>query len=85
MKKKKGIKAQRAKPPTLPHTLAIDALIRDEEQNGRQKKKKGAKPQPNYPGPFGRLPLPAGIIRKAYSYTLAHREGVGLYLLVSKI
>ena len=35
-KKKKGIKAQRAKPPT--QTRAFDALIGDEEQNGKQKK-----------------------------------------------
>ena len=35
-KKKKGIKARSAKPP--PATQAIDALIGDEEQNGKQKK-----------------------------------------------
>ena len=35
---------------------AIDALIGEEEQNGKQKrakrKKQGAGPQPSYPGPF---------------------------------
>ena len=51
-KKKKGIKAQRVKPPTL--TWGIDALIRDEKQNIKLKKKnkKGASPQPSYPGPL---------------------------------
>ena len=38
--KKKRIKAQRVKPPTLPQ--AIDAFIGDEEQNEKQKKKKEA-------------------------------------------
>ena len=38
VKKKRGIKAQRMKPPTP--TQAIDALIRDEEQNEKQKKRK---------------------------------------------
>ena len=37
-KERKGIKAQRAKPPTL--TRAIGALIEDENQNEKQKKKK---------------------------------------------
>ena len=35
-KKKKGIEGQRTKP--LTPTLAIDALIGEEEQNGKQKK-----------------------------------------------
>ena len=39
-KKRKGIEAQRAKPPTL--TQSIDALIGDEEQNGKQKKETGS-------------------------------------------
>ena len=33
VKKKKGIKGQRTKPPTPPQ--AINALVRDEEQNGK--------------------------------------------------
>ena len=49
-KKRKGIEAQRAKPPTP--TRAIDVLIRDDEQ---KKKKQGAAPQSSYPGPFGHL------------------------------
>ena len=35
-KKNKGIEAQGVKPPT--QTRAIDALIGEEEQNGKQKK-----------------------------------------------
>ena len=35
-KKEKGGKGQRIKPPTP--TRAVDALIGDEEQNGKQKK-----------------------------------------------
>ena len=61
---KKRIEAQRAKPRTS--ISEIDALIGDEEQNGKQKKEKekqGAGPQPSYPGPFSRLLRRAGIIR----------------------
>ena len=48
VKKRKRIEAQRAKHPTPSRT--IDALIGDEEQNGKQeKKKKGASSQPSYP------------------------------------
>ena len=47
---------QRAK-PSIP-TLAIDALIGEEEQNEIQKKQRpGSKA--NYPGPFGRLLRPS--------------------------
>ena len=39
--------------------MAIDALIGEEEQNGKQertkRKKQGAGSQPRYPGPFRRL------------------------------
>ena len=35
-KERKGFEAQRVKPPTP--TLAMDALIGEEEQNGKQKK-----------------------------------------------
>ena len=45
LKKKKGIEAQRAKPPTPPP--GIDALIGDKEQNGKRRKKHGASPQPS--------------------------------------
>ena len=38
VKKRKGIEAQRGKPPTP--TRAFEALIGDEEQNEKQKKKK---------------------------------------------
>ena len=59
-KKRKGIAAERGKHPTP--SRAIDALIGDEEQNGKQKKTKGKKqgvgPQPSYPGPFGYLLQP---------------------------
>ena len=53
------------KPPTS--SWAIDALIEDEKQNGKQKKEKkkqGVGPQPNYSGCFLR---PACIIWLAYS------------------
>ena len=40
-KKRKGIEAQRVKPPNL--FRAIDALIGDEEPNGKQEKKKKKK------------------------------------------
>ena len=64
--RKESDRGQKAKPPTP--TQAIDALIGDEEQNGKQKKvkkrkKQGTGPQPSYPGPFGRLLRRAGIIR----------------------
>ena len=40
-KKKKEIEAQRAKPPTP--TQTIDALIGDEERNGKQRKEEKEK------------------------------------------
>ena len=49
-KKRKGIKAQRTKPPTP--TRAIDALIGDEEKNEKQKKKK----EEARSGPLTQLP-----------------------------
>ena len=55
-KKKKGIKAQRAKPPNP--TGAIDALTGNEEQKKTEEKKTKKKKeinlgaQPSYPGPF---------------------------------
>ena len=55
--KRKETEEQRVKHPTS--SRAIDALIGDEEQNGKLKrtktKKQGAGSQPSYPGPFGRL------------------------------
>ena len=52
--------------PPAPST-PTDALIEDEEQNGKQKKepkeKLGTDPQPSYPGPFSSLLRRAGIIR----------------------
>ena len=50
---KKEFEAQRTKLPTP--TKAMDALKEDEEQNGKQKKKLGADPQPSYREPFGRI------------------------------
>ena len=60
--KKKWIKGPRTKPPTP--TWGIDALPGEEEQNGKQEKKKKqeARPQTSYPGPFGRLLQPARTI-----------------------
>ena len=50
-KKRKGIETQRVKHPTP--SRAFDALLGDEEQNGKQKrtkrKKPGAGPQPSHP------------------------------------
>ena len=65
-KGKKEIEEQKVKPP-IP-IRAIDALIEDEEQNAKQKKrtkrkKQGTGPQPSYPGSSGRLLRPAVIIR----------------------
>ena len=64
-KKKKGIEALMAKHTTP--SRAIDAIIGEEEQNGKQKrakrKKQGAVPQPSYAGPFNRLLRRAGIIQ----------------------
>ena len=61
----KGIEIQRVKP--LTPTRAFDELIGDEEPTGKKKKeqkeKQGAGLQPSYPGPFGSLIRPAGIIR----------------------
>ena len=55
MKKRKRIEAQRAKPSSP--SQASDALIGDEEQNGKQKKNKkketGIGFSPRHPGPFG--------------------------------
>ena len=54
---KKSIEAQRAK-SHIP-TLAIDTIIGDEEQTGKnkreQRKKQGVALQPSYLGPLGRL------------------------------
>ena len=46
-------------------TPAIDALIRGEEKTGKKKrtKKQGVGLQPSYPGPFGHLLRPNGIIQ----------------------
>ena len=59
----KRIKAKKAKP--LTPTLAVDALIGDEEQMGKKKReqrqKEGAGFQPGYPRLFGRLLRPAGF------------------------
>ena len=50
VKKRKGIEAQRVKPPNP--SREVDELIEDEEQNGRQERKKKQRVglQPNYPG-----------------------------------
>ena len=65
LKKRKGIEALRVRHQTP--SRATDALIGDEEKNGKQKrtkrKKQGAGPQPSNPGPFSRLLQRAGIIR----------------------
>ena len=53
--RRKGIEAQRAKPPTP--SQAIDAHIGDEEHNGKQKKKqkqtrdRGAEGETSFPNP----------------------------------
>ena len=51
---------------------ATDALIREEEQNGKQKrtkrKKQGPGLQPSYSGQFSRLLRRAGVIRRANSF-----------------
>ena len=61
-KKKKWIKGQKTK-LSIP-TRAIDALIGEVEQIGKQKKEKqGAVPQPNYTGPFGCILGRAGKVR----------------------
>ena len=57
VKKWKEIEKQRVKYATP--TRLIDALIGDEELNG----KRGSDPQPSYLGPFSRNLLRAGIIR----------------------
>ena len=66
VKKMRGIEAHRVKPPTP--SRAIDALIGEEELNGKRKKSKKRKglvagPQPSYPGSLGRLLQRAGIIQ----------------------
>ena len=69
-KKRKGVEAQRAKP--LTPTQANNAHMGDEEQDGNRKKtktkKRGAGPQPGYPGPFGYLlhPYPTPTHREKY-------------------
>ena len=63
-KKRKGIEAERPKLPTP--SWEIDALIGQEEQNGkgkRKKKKQGAVPQLSYPEPISHLLRCAGTIR----------------------
>ena len=54
VKRRKGIEAQRVKPSTP--SQSIDALIGDEEQNGKQKKKKKKEtervPNPATPDPL---------------------------------
>ena len=61
MKKRKGIEAQRVKPPTPSWVV-----IREEEQSGKQeniKKETGCgSPTQRYPGPFSLLLRRAGII-----------------------
>ena len=68
---RKGIEAQRAKPPTP--TRAIDELIGDEEQNEKTRKrnKQHADPQPSYRGPVGGLLRPVGITWWAYFFYLS--------------
>ena len=64
VKKRKWIEAQRVKHPTS--SRATDALIGDEEQNGKQQKEKekqGVGPQTSNPGPFSHLLRHTGIIR----------------------
>ena len=69
--KRKGMEAQRVKDPTP--SRAVDELIEEEEQKGKQKitkrKSQGAGPKPRYPGPFGHLLCPVWIRRWAYSDT----------------
>ena len=79
--KRKGIKVQKVKLPTS--TWVIDVLIGDEEQNGKQKKKKqGADPQPIYPGPFGYLLQPTGIIQWTYLEATTHRD-IYIFIVLS--
>ena len=57
VKKRKGTEVQMVKKPTP--SGPNDALIEDEEQNGKgrriQRKQQGWGPQRNYPRPFGHL------------------------------
>ena len=60
-KKKKDIEVKRVK--NLTTTWVMDALIGDEEQAGKMKRKQRMGTQPCYPGPFGRLLRPTWIIQ----------------------
>ena len=64
-RRRKNGSGQRGKPSTP--TQAIDALIGEEEQNGKQKeeqkKKQGAGPQPSCLGLFAHLLRPSWIIQ----------------------
>ena len=65
-KKRKGIKAQRVKPPTT--SWPTDALIGDEEQN-KNRRKRNRERYPNLnPKHFIRLLWPAGITQWAYYF-----------------
>ena len=68
----KGIEARRVKHPAP--SRATDALIGDEEQNGKEKrtkrKKEGADPQPRYSEPFSRLLRPQGSYGEPILVTL---------------
>ena len=59
MKERKGIEAPRVKYPTP--SRATDALIGDEEQNGKQKKLKKKRNR-------GRVPIPATLDHSVASY-----------------
>ena len=65
IKKSKGIEALKVKHPTS--SQAVDAIIGDEEQNGKEKKtkrkKQGMGSHPSCRGPYSRLLRRAGIIR----------------------
>ena len=82
-KERKGIGAQRAKPPTP--TRVNDALIGDKEQKEKQKNKKketGRGPQPSYPGPLGRSYDPQGSHGELILLTSTsgpYGEGVRVY------
>ena len=59
MKKKRGIKGQRVKPPTPARVIYV--FIGDEEQNEKPEKF-------SYPGLFGSLLQPARIMQRAYFF-----------------
>ena len=74
--KRKGIKAQRVKPPIS--VWAIDAFIGDEEQNGKKENNKNKQKmnfQPNYPGIFGYLLEPVWIIPILLPPPLSPQDG----------